>query len=44
MLFQYDETYQQKKVVLVLSSILLGRDGLDLEFPFLTTFKKEKRK
>ena len=33
MLFQYDETYQQKKVVLVLSGILLGREGLDLEFP-----------
>lgn len=44
MLYQYDETYQQKKVVLVLSSILLGREGVDLEFPFLTTFKKVKRK
>jgi len=42
MLFQYDETYQQKKVALVLSSILLGREGLDLEFSFLTTFKKVK--
>ncbi len=44
MLFQYDETYQQKKVALVLSSILLGREGLDLEFSFLTAFKKVKRK
>ncbi len=44
MLFKYDESYQQKKVHLILSNILLGRDGLDLEFPFLTTFKKEKRK
>jgi len=42
MLFQYDEAYQQKKVALVLSSILLGREGLDLEFTFLTTFKKVK--
>jgi hypothetical protein len=44
MIFQYDELYQQKKVSLVLSSILLGREGVDLEFPFLTTFKKEKQK
>lgn len=44
MLFQYDELYQQKRVSLVLSSILLGREGVDLEFPFLTTFKKEKQK
>jgi hypothetical protein len=43
MLFKYDETYQQSRVVFVMSNILLGREGLDLEFPFVTTFKKEKR-
>lgn len=44
LLFQYDEAYAAKKVPLVMSSILLGRDGIDLEFSFLATFKKEKRK
>jgi len=44
LLFQYDESYAMKKVPLVMSSILLGRDGIDLEFSFLATFKKEKRK
>jgi hypothetical protein len=43
LMYKYDETYQQKTVVLVMSNILLGREGLDLEFPFTTTFKKEKR-
>jgi hypothetical protein len=42
LLFKYDETYQQKKVVLLMSNILLGHEGLDLEFPFTTTFKKER--
>ena len=44
LLFQYDETYAVKKVPLVMSSILLGRDGIDLEFSFQATFKKEKRR
>ena len=43
MLFKYDESYQQKSVPLVISNILLGREGLDLIFPFVAKFKKEKR-
>lgn len=43
LLFKYDEEHQQKKVVLIMSNILLGHEGVDLEFPFNTTFKKEKR-
>ncbi len=43
MAFQYDDPYKTKKIILVMSSILLGRDGLDLEFPFAATYVKEKQ-
>jgi hypothetical protein len=42
MVFQYDDPYPTKKITLVLSSILLGRDGVDLEFPFRASYRKEK--
>ena len=42
MVFQYDDPYPTKKIALILSSILLGRDGTDLEFPFRASYRKEK--
>jgi hypothetical protein len=44
LVYKYDESYQMRKVPLVLSNILLGREGIDIEFSFLPTFKKEKKK
>lgn len=43
MVFQYDDPYPTKKITLILGSILLGRDGIDLEFPFRASYRKEKR-
>jgi hypothetical protein len=42
MVFQYDDPYKTKKIPLIMSNILMGREGLDVEFPFLTHFRKEK--
>lgn len=42
LVFHYDNPYPTKKMTLILSNILLGKDGLDLEFPFRAGFKKEK--
>ena len=42
MVFQYDDPYKTKKIPLIMSNILMGREGLDVEFPFLTHFRKER--
>ncbi len=42
LVFQYDNPYPTKKLTLIMSNILMGKDGLDLEFPFRADFKKEK--
>ena len=42
MVFQYDDPYPTKKINLALTSILLGGEGLDVNFPFIAKFKKEK--
>lgn len=43
MAFQYDDPYKTKKIALIMSSILMGREGIDLEFPFAATYVKEKQ-
>jgi|YelNatPaOPRAMG01_1025707.scaffolds.fasta_scaffold63744_2 hypothetical protein len=42
MVFQYDDPYPTKKINLALTSILLGGEGLDVNFPFIAKFEKEK--
>jgi hypothetical protein len=44
LVFQYDNPYPTKKISLILSNILTGKEGLDLEFPFRADFRKEKVK
>lgn len=44
LVFQYDNPYPTRKISLILSNLLMGKDGLDLEFPFRAQFKKEKIK
>ncbi len=40
--FQYDDPYKTKKISLVFTSILMGPEGVTVEFPFRAEFRKEK--
>lgn len=44
LVYQYDDPYPVKAIPLIFGSVLVGREGLDLELPFEATFKKEKRR
>ena len=42
LMFQYDDPYPVKKISLIIGSLMAGQDGLDLEFRFRATYRKEK--